>query len=316
MMQVGAPTESLIERDGGQPELSFAPCSGPENGAPERRPKFLYRFERELRIARNAFPGTLMRQAGRDNAVGDQRRVDEPDLTARGDSHPELPVFGPDLRGVKEADLVENAATDESAGGVSDAIVDHDLTAELGSTGTHPLDPPAIGCRLPPPGVPGDHRRLWVSDQILELEPILVREPGVITVEKSDQIPRRFKYSPVPSAREAAVLLADTAHAEGPIGLDDLRGVVGGSVVDDDDLIHGSCLGQNALDGIGHECGPIVGGDDRADSTSGRHLDRRSCRIRSSPRREVFDENALDAGSSDCKKYANPPTRMAVLSGS
>src|ERR1700687_3360280 len=115
MMQVGESTESLIERDGGKSELSFAPCSGPENGAPERRPKFLYRFERELKTACNAFPGTLMGQAGRDNAVGDQGPVDEPDLTPRGDSHPELPVFGPDLRGVKEADLFENAAADERA---------------------------------------------------------------------------------------------------------------------------------------------------------------------------------------------------------
>jgi hypothetical protein len=68
----------------------------------------------------------------------------------------------------------------------------------------------------------------------------------------------RVPQAGVAGGGESAVVLPHVAHARAPPLRDEARGLVGGAVVDDDDLDVGESLGEGAVDGVGKIPGVVV----------------------------------------------------------
>ena len=100
-----------------------------------------------------------------------------------------------------------------------------------------------------------------------ELERELAGAPHVVGVQKGHELPAGPGQAGVTRARHAGLLLEDVDHARvaAVARRDDLPGLVGGPVVDDDRLELGPLLGQHAVDGAGDHRRAIVSGDDHAD---------------------------------------------------
>src|SRR5262245_65898455 len=87
--------------------------------------------------------------------------------------------------------------------------------------------------------------------------------PDVVGVEKGDQVPFGLGQSLVPGRRYAAIRLPDIPHRRAELG-QLAPGVVGGTVVDEQDLERRDCLRERASDSLLGEGRTVVRRDDYA----------------------------------------------------
>jgi hypothetical protein len=92
----------------------------------------------------------------------------------------------------------------------------------------------------------------------------------VVGIEEGHDLAARRRDSAVAGGSRPGILLSDQPDAIGE-RREGGGGVVGGTVVDHDDLDGRVGLIENAANGFHDETGPIVGGDDHADRRLARH---------------------------------------------
>ena len=92
------------------------------------------------------------------------------------------------------------------------------------------------------------HSDFGVRSKHPDLGVELPRAEGVVGIEKRDEFAARIGETAISCGRDAAVLLEQVADTR-PITLDHTLRIVGGPVVDDDDLVIVVRLGEHALDG-------------------------------------------------------------------
>jgi len=100
-----------------------------------------------------------------------------------------------------------------------------------------------------------------VSGQRRDFGLDLLGLPQVVGVQEGDEIAGGGGDARVARGRHAGVLPADVAQARVAPAADALRGVVGGPVVDDDDLEALVGLGERAVDRLPHHAGTVIGWD-------------------------------------------------------
>src|SRR6056297_227438 len=99
--------------------------------------------------------------------------------------------------------------------------------------------------------------------QVVHLAPQLFRKPDIIRIQKSDELPPRRLYPFVSCPGDPLVLLIKIPYPV-PIGIEDFPGVIGGAVIDDDDLKIPVGLRQNRLDRLCYDISPVKRRDNNA----------------------------------------------------
>jgi hypothetical protein len=109
------------------------------------------------------------------------------------------------------------------------------------------------------------HIELGILIEAAELPRELARRPHIVGIEERDHVAGRGREPDVPGRRRSTVLLAPRDHAVAQCG-DHVWGVIGRSVVDDDDLEVVVVLCLDARDRLGEEAPHLEHRDDDADT--------------------------------------------------
>src|SRR5262245_3119593 len=97
-----------------------------------------------------------------------------------------------------------------------------------------------------------------------------VRKQAIVRIEKDDVASRDPGETVVP--RRALTLIGLRETTDGPVSAGDRDGIVGGSVVDDDNLEEGMRLRPDALDRLPEESRLVVAGNDDRHDLGAREL--------------------------------------------
>ena len=159
---------------------------------------------------------------------------------------------GPQL--VEPAALREALGTEVAIGRV------HAPQVALGDDATGVVDRAHVGPDEAGVGVPIEHRDLGLE---------LPGQPRVVAVEERHELAAGFGEGPVTGRRHARVVLPHVAHPVVGESGKGRRGVVGGAVVDDDDLEPGPRLGERRSNGRDDERRTVVRGHDDAHERPG-----------------------------------------------
>ena len=203
-------------------------------------------------------------------AVVDERLGDVRDLPAAADPKPQVPVAAAAEGLVEEPHPLETSAPHHHRGredGVSQKQPLEELPAECSRIRPARYGrPDGLPCQGPPVGM--DEARLLIGFEQRDLAGKLLRVPPVVGIEKGDVLAVGFLNGPVARGAKTPVGVLHIKDALSEAGGDG-RSVIGGAVVDDDDLDVRVGLGEDAFDGLGEIPTVVVAGNDGRDSRHG-----------------------------------------------
>jgi hypothetical protein len=99
---------------------------------------------------------------------------------------------------------------------------------------------------------------------MFQLQPQLARKPHIVRVEQRDVVPARAPHALVPRDCGAGIALPHQCDGVA-VACDDVAGLIGGSVVDDEHLQSAMALSEHAVEGVADEVRAVVRRDDERD---------------------------------------------------
>ncbi|VTR70291.1 hypothetical protein DESC_780479 [Desulfosarcina cetonica] len=193
----------------------------------------------------------------------DQRPVDEIDGIFPGDAQPQIVVLTGGQGRVEQADLVQQGPPQHHRRRAHQtqgqaALKNHAarLAMPLARIDAHAVSNPDFL------GLADSAERVVVEKGHLGSD--FTRQPGVVRIQKGDQIAAGGTDTGVTGRADPLVGLADDPDA-GPIGRQTMGRVIGGPVIDHDQLQCGIVLAENRVDGMIDRPAPVVGGQNDTD---------------------------------------------------
>ena len=191
-------------------------------------------------------------EGGRVPGVGadpDQDAIDEAHAVVAGDAQRQVPVLAEQHGLVPRADALEAGAPEDA--GDRDGVVcveqaEEGVGGELERESSRSTGAPSVAVDVLAAPVHQAHLRVGVQHRYRRREQI--RQPDVVGVVARDVLAARQRQPGVQCRRDAAVRPAHVAQARVGDARKPVGGIVGGAVVDDDQLQVGEGLSQDALD--------------------------------------------------------------------